>query len=57
MKSDDVVVAFVVVDDVDDVGMVGEKKKVITMKMMVMMMMMMMMMMTMTMTMMMMMVL
>ena len=48
MKSDDVVVAFVVVDDVDDVGMVGEKKKVITMKMMVMMMMM-----TMTMTMMM----
>jgi len=53
MKSDDVVVAFVVVDDVDDVGMVGEKKKVITMKMMVMMMMMM----TMTMTMMMMMVL
>ena len=52
MKSDDVVVAFVVVDDVDDVGMVGEKKKVITMKMMVMMMMMMM-----TMTMMMMMVL
>ena len=48
MKSDDVVVAFGVVDDVDDVGMVGEKKKVITMKMMVMMMMM-----TMTMTMMM----